>query len=280
MKEINIVIPSTILENCNNLFEKTIKIGQIARIIAIFKVKTIFLLKTKTNYDFGLTIIKKILEYLVTPQYLRKKRFSIDKDLKYVGTLPPLATYLHHLSKTEDNLKNGEIREGYLIEKKDNYIFIDIGIEKPIKLTEKVNEFKDLSRIYVKIEKKINKFYYSLIEKNDIHEYIGYDIKIVTLTNLLRNKDIGLILGTSKKGKKIFEIISRIKNEIKEHKSISLIFGSAKLDIFKLFKKYSINIDENIPYIINFLPEQGVRTIRTEEAISIALTSLSFLINT
>ena len=278
MKLFSIILPSTILENTNNLLEKTLKLGQIARIAGIFKISKIFILKTNTKQDSDLEFIKKILEYLNTPQYLRKKKYSIDKDLKHVGRLPPLATYLHHLSKKEENLKNGEIREGLILESGKHWITVDIGIEFPLKIMKFVEKNKN-EKLFIKILKSEEKIDYSIIFKNEIKEYLGYDVRITTLTKIMKNKECGLILGTSKKGVRIFEVIKKIKNDLIKNKKISLIFGSAKLDIFKLFKKYNINIEKEIPYIINFLPNQGVRTIRTEEAMLIALSSLYSLLN-
>ena len=278
MKAINLIIPSSILENSNNLLEKTLKIGQIARIAAIFKISKIVLLITKTKQDLQLNFIKKILEYLNTPQYLRKRKFPLDKELKHVGMLPPLATYLHHLSNKEDKLKNGEYREGFSINHGKRWIEVDIGIERPIKIEVNIEKMPT-EKIYVKISKIENKIHYSLISKEDIQDYGGYEVEISTLTDLLKFKKNTLFLGTSKKGLLIYDISEKLKNEIAEINEISLIFGSAKLDIFKLFSHYNINIEKNIPYIINFLPDQGVRTIRTEEAISIVLASLNLLMN-
>ena len=278
MKIFSLILPSTILENSNNLLEKTLKIGQIARVAAIFKIVKIIILKTNTKQDSNLELIKKILDYLNTPQYLRKRKYPIDKDLKYVGILPPLATYLHHLSKKQESLKNGEIREGLILESGKNWIIVDIGIEFPIKL-EQFDEKIKFENLFIKITKNKKDIDYSIISKNNIQNYIGYGVDISTLTEVIKNRECGLILGTSKKGASVFDIIKEIKNDVIKNEKISLIFGSAKLDIFKLFKKYNINIEKEIPYIINFLPDQGVRTIRTEEAMIIALSSLNSLLN-
>ena len=280
MKEINLVLVSSILENCNNLMEKTIKIGQIARNAAIFKVNKIYLIKTKNKIDNNSKLIKKIFRYINTPQYLRKKRFSIEKDLKFVGMLPPLATYLHHLTKYEKDLIDGEVREGIILKESNNLYKIDIGIEKPITVKGYYGKYKNSSSVYVKIRKEKGKLSYIFSSIEEINQYLGFKTSIIGLPELLNNFKDGLLLGTSRRGENIYDISLRLRKDLKENNKIYLFFGSAKLDIFKLFKQFNITTKKSLSYIINFLPDQGVRTIRTEEAIPIVLTSLKQILNT
>jgi len=270
----NLVLISSILENCNNLLEKTLKIGQIARYAAIFEINWIYLLKTHKKNDKELPFIKKIFEYLNTPQYLRKKRFAFESELKHVGTLPPLATYLHHITKIKKELKDNEIREGLIVEADENSIIIDIGIEEYIKIKENQNQFDKSRPIYLKIKKNINEISYKIISFDEGNNYMGYRVKILTLSELFKEEK-GLFIGTSRRGLNIFDIQNKLKTEIQTKSNINLLFGSPKVGIFKLFKQNNLNIKDIVPYIINFIPNQGVRTIRTEEAIPIVLSTLN-----
>ena len=271
-----LVLLSSILENCNNLMEKTLKIGQISRAMAIYKIRTIYLLKTSPKNDKEIPFIKKIFDYLNTPQYLRKKRFTFEKELKHVGMLPPLATYLHHLTKTKKDLKNEEIREGYIVDSDKKGITIDIGIEKYISIKENGNKVDKLRPIYIKIKKNNDDISYDIVSPDEGNQYLGYNVIIYTLPELLKDKK-GLFIGTSRRGLNIFDVQNKLMEEFDNKSNIYLLFGSPKLDIFKFFKQYNLNIKDFVPHIINFIPNQGVRTIRTEEAISIVLSTLNFI---
>ena len=72
MKKLILAIPSNILEDSNTLQDKTQKIGVIARASSLFSVSEILVydIPHKKNDSVFIT---KILKYLNTPPYLRKK---------------------------------------------------------------------------------------------------------------------------------------------------------------------------------------------------------------
>ena len=124
-----ILIPSTfasfVLATIQpSLLDKTIKTGQIARTCSIFGVEKIYIYNDqKGKYENDREILKKILFYAETPQYLRKKIFGNIKELQYVGTLPPLQTPHHRQINNYSELTSGEIREG-IIEKINEVIIL------------------------------------------------------------------------------------------------------------------------------------------------------------
>lgn len=146
-------------------------ISQLARTAAINMVDEIVLIKdqsfTHRNKEFGsIESVAKILQYLETPQYLRKALFPISKDLKYVGLMNPIESS-HHLLINE----YCPYREGVTLNrptKMGDGSWVEIGLYKQLKLnkkivpgtrvTVKINEEYQNPNIRVKcnFEKKLN----------------------------------------------------------------------------------------------------------------------------
>lgn len=144
-------------------------ISQLARIAAINMIDEIVLIKDHSfahrNKEFGsIEAVAKILQYLETPQYLRKALFPISKDLKYVGLMNPIES-IHHLLIDDYCL----YREGVTLNrptKMGDGSWVEIGLRKQLKLdkklvagtrvTVKVNEEYQDPRIRVKCKRKIS----------------------------------------------------------------------------------------------------------------------------
>ncbi|MCL1966144.1 MAG: RNA methyltransferase, partial [Candidatus Bathyarchaeota archaeon] len=85
--KLSIAIPASIISDTPHLREKTSKIGLIARTAAIFRVHEIIIYpdNTHTKQTKEIALIAKILNYIETPQYLRKNLYKIEPDLQYAG---------------------------------------------------------------------------------------------------------------------------------------------------------------------------------------------------
>lgn len=76
-------------------------VSELARICAIFKVDEIVVLhdfayKSKSEAFFPSEYMVRNLQYLETPQYLRKYLFELHPDLKNAGIMNPIEAD-HHL---------------------------------------------------------------------------------------------------------------------------------------------------------------------------------------
>ena len=108
---------------------KPLKSSSFLRSLSIFRVENIFIFhdkiinprKDETNF------IVTLLEYLDTPQYLRKKIYSKMDFFKYVGRLHPIQSPHHKDKIALENVKSGETRVGVL-EKRDKHVFCRRGI--------------------------------------------------------------------------------------------------------------------------------------------------------
>ena len=87
-------MPNSCLAESKDSKIRTYKVGLIGRYAALFRANNIVIYND--NSDGGsrddALYMKTILEYMDTPQYLRKQVFPITPELKNVGILPPLRT--------------------------------------------------------------------------------------------------------------------------------------------------------------------------------------------
>ena len=143
--KLSIAVPASLVGEYANLRDKTEVIGRVARSAAIFRAEEIVIYPDQPD-ESGL--IKLILGYVETPQYLRKYLYKVRPELQYAGTLPPLRTPHHQLEAHTANLRVGEFREGILSDQQGVNV-VDIGVEKPIRMIGKAPSMG--SRVTVKI---------------------------------------------------------------------------------------------------------------------------------
>lgn len=270
---ISIAIPSSFISEAPDLREKTRKIGYIGRASAIFRVEEIMIYVD--DNDKNAEIIAKILRYQEIPPYLKKKMVSRDPVLKYAGILPPLKTP-HHINPKIYGLN---IREG-VVEYSDNIkSVVDIGMDKKGIIYNSILPIR--TRITVRIVGETQDYYIvKPIEKSDVEVYWGYMVKkFGSLRNLIDysiSKSY-IVIGASKKGSMLYSIESELINAMIRAGKVLLLFGGPRLDIDEIALSEGIDIDRYCHYIVNFVPRQGVESIRTEEAVFIVLSIVNYI---
>ncbi len=228
----------------------------------------------KYEIDFLITL----LEYLDTPQYLRKKIYPKIDILKYAGKLHPLRSP-HHKDKVPINLiKHGEIRVGIIEQKGNGVFYIDVGLDSLILYKGKIKSIG--KKINVKLIKKNNMLTAVDVEKTDIFGYYwGYNIFYFSSINeILKKYENSQIMLTSRYSEN-YNVTSHFSASLKTNStdgnSIVLFFGSPKFGLKDLFNKEGINHENFNSY--NFFPKQGTQTVRLEESIFGVLSILNCL---
>eukprot|EP00421_Protoceratium_reticulatum_P031820 CAMPEP_0168468354 /NCGR_PEP_ID=MMETSP0228-20121227/57663_1 /TAXON_ID=133427 /ORGANISM="Protoceratium reticulatum, Strain CCCM 535 (=CCMP 1889)" /LENGTH=431 /DNA_ID=CAMNT_0008484109 /DNA_START=22 /DNA_END=1314 /DNA_ORIENTATION=+ len=106
---LSLALPSSIIENAQSGELKALLVGQIARALTIFSIDEVVIYEDRSdspqsNDSEGLSramaFFVRNLQYLETPQYLRKQLLPMHPDLRWVGILSPLDAP-HHLRKYE-----------------------------------------------------------------------------------------------------------------------------------------------------------------------------------
>ena len=271
MKSLWVAIPDSVVSEQKGAREKTEKLGYIARACAIFGVEKIFVYSDPDRYHRkDRELIVNVLRYVETPPYLRKKLFSITRELSYAGVLPPLRIPSHKEKVEAKNLMKGEIREAVLEDVKGR-LFADIGLDVLVPFEGKGRHGE---RLAVRIEGGYPNLRCVRVEKDEIKEYWGYEVKSVgALEKLIASVKADYVILTSRYGKAIHRIWEEFVGKISLSDRVLVVFGSPKKGLLEMLSKGWIE-KHNLP-VINTMPGQRVETIRTEEALLATLAILN-----
>ncbi|MCU7786625.1 MAG: putative RNA uridine N3 methyltransferase [Pyrobaculum sp.] len=258
----SIAIPHDFLSEAPDEASKVRKLGYLARAAAIFRVEYVVIYHYGRPLAEDIDLAKTVLEYLVTPPYLRKKVHKIDRRLRLAGLLPPLKIP-SHLAPSEPRV--GEVREG-VVERWDGYYsLVYIGAEKYAKVPK---PYPIGTRLYVKIEAPTTRrdTYRASVYRGPPPYYPGYRVEVRPVQSLAEGFDTLILTG--REGKSICEVKPKIG------KRTLAVFGSPRKGVDEIMEETGVKLAGEF---INFAPGQGVETIRTEEAVFIVLAILNYL---
>ncbi len=264
-KKLGIAIPDTVLEERGSPRDKAVKLGSIARACAVYGVDVIEVYRD-TKGGGESRNIRKVLEYLETPQYLRKRLFPMDEALHYAGLLPPLKIPSHKSRVSLDQLRVGDVREG--VTNPDGTV--DVGLDKPLRLKESMNGNK---RVTVRVASR-TPMMAEIVGREDAKTYWGYLVEARTVEEVLGDKRFGLKIATSRHGQSLQSQIVRLRGALAEAATVLMLFGSPSRGLFEIIGR---SLAESVDFVLNLFAEQHVETVRTEEAISAALCLVDVL---
>ncbi|QCE08367.1 putative methyltransferase C9orf114 homolog [Vigna unguiculata] len=284
---VSMAVPASIIDNVPTLELATRLAGQIARAATIFRINEVVVFDNKSNLEndsvldnlddeSGAAFLMRILQYLETPQYLRKALFPMHNSLRFVGLLPPLDAP-HHLRKHEW----GPYREGVTVKERDSNsgaTLVDVGLVKNAIVDQILEPGK---RVTVamgtnrNLDSDLPRQVVSSSKPSEEGAYWGYRVRYAhNISSVFKDCSYkggyDFIIGTSEHG----QIIKSSDLEIPSFRHLLIAFGGlAGLE-------ESIEEDDNLKgknaqdifnLYLNTCPHQGSRTIRTEEAIFISL---------
>ncbi|MDR0913494.1 MAG: RNA-binding protein [Methanobrevibacter sp.] len=273
-RQISIFLPDSFLSETKDLKLKTSKIGIIGRALAIFRVNKVIIYRDISSHNENQSsnqkdgdLIAKILDFMNTPQYLRKKVFPLEYDLKHVGILPPLRTPHHPKELAE----LGDYRQGLTVKRNKKGTFVDIGLDQLAFCKEQLTVNKIFSFKIIKFAKEI-----IVTPEEPDGIYWGYEMLSThkTLKNSLKLIKPDFVIETSKLGIDITTIFNDLESKINDSKSMAILFGGP-------YSGVSENIESSLwdSIKLNSVPFQGTETIRTEEAVVSTLALLNVLIS-
>lgn len=269
-KRLSVAIPDTILEERDSLREKTAKLGLIARYCAIFGVDSIRIFHDPRGRGES-SFIKHTLEYLETPQYLRRRLFPLSEELRFAGLLPPLRIPSHKAKTPLGRLEPGEFREAVVLA---DGVSADAGLDVPVALRKKEAAQK---RVTVRITSaSASRVEGLVVDRREVSSYWGYDVEISGLNFLLGDNSFSLKIATSRLGDPVSRVARALRIDLQGSKGLMLLFGSPSRGLFEAVGK---DLRKRVNYVLNLLPEQNVVTLRSEEAILSGLYLVSLLTN-
>jgi len=279
-QKLSIAIPASLVSDVPHLREKTFKIGLVGRAAAIFRVHEIIVFPDVLGSDQSkeASLIGTILSYMETPQYLRKRLFEIKPELRYVGILPPLRTPHHPLINKLKDLTLGEHREGVVIASVKKGALVDIGVERPVLISEKGIPIN--TRVTVKIVDLGKSPKAAVVCRDEIEAYWGYQVVISNMTfgRLVKSRPFDLVVATSKHGLPFMEVMEELMKRWKKSHRVLVVFGAPTKGLYEIVAQENLKLGEVTDFVVNTIPGQGTETVRTEEALYASLAILNSLV--
>jgi predicted SPOUT superfamily RNA methylase MTH1 len=265
MPNLSITIPDSSLSDEQTKRDKSVKIAQFARACSIFRVKRIYIYHDSLSHfeKDDPHLLKTILRYLDTPQYLRKILFPMMHQLQYAGILHPIKAPHHRVVDDIKRIKAGDIRTGVVVKVKGQ-LFVEVGLGSLVPFMGDGFEGK-------KVNVRFTESYPNLkgvqaIEE-DIFDYWGYEVKEVpSISKLLTSVEKTDIIITSRKGRHFKNIEAQLAEHAKSVQNILVAFGSPKYGLHEILAKEGASI-KPYQYVVNMFPNQGTETVRLEEAV-------------
>jgi len=278
--KLSIAIPASLVSDIPHLREKTMKIGLVGRAAAIFCVNEIIVFPDLPDTDQrrDADLIATLLSYMETPQYLRKRLFKIKPELRYAGILPPLRTPHHPLANRTKDLTVGEYREGAILSLTEAGALVDIGVERPILISDV--KLSPNIRVTVRVTKLGKHPKAALASRDEIKAYWGYSVKVsdVLFGRLVKSRLFDLVIATSRYGTSLMKVADELAKCWKKSRNILVAFGAPTQGLYDIVARENLKLDEIAHFTVNTIPNQGTETVRTEEALYASLAILNLIV--
>jgi methyltransferase len=265
MPDLWITLPDSSLSDEQTKRDKSIKIAQFARACSIFRVKRIYIYHDSLSHfeKEDSYLLKTILRYLDTPQYLRKILFPMMHQLQYAGVLHPIKAPHHRVVEDIKKIKAGDVRTGVIVKVKGQ-LFVEVGLASLVPFIGKGFEGKKVNVKFIDPYPNLKAI--EAIEE-DIFDYWGYEVKEVpSISKLLSSVEKTDIIITSRKGRHFKNIEARLSEDAKSGRNFLVAFGSPKYGLHDILIKEGASV-KPYEHVVNMFPNQGTETVRLEEAV-------------
>lgn len=273
-QNVSVALPASLTLDVPHLREKTARLGFTARALATFRVEQAILYRDRTGpeIDREAGLIERILRYIETPQYLRRRIFKMNPDLQFAGTIPPLRTPNH--PDREEPIK-GQLRDGLVIHSGRSSM-IEAGLPSLVQVTSRLPVSQ---RVTIRLTRVSPQMEGEIVEPSGLTIYWGFRVAQghTTLEELVRSKKFDLKISTSRRGTDIREVTDEVSEKWRTAKNLLIAFGPPSEGIPEILAKSGLKVADVMDLNLNTIPNQGVETVRTEEALWSSLAILNFL---
>ncbi len=272
-QRVSVALPASFTRDIPHLREKTSRAGIVARALAIFRVDEAIIYADAKGYsEKEGRLLQKLLSYQETPQYMRRALFARDPELQFAGILPPLRLPSH---PSIDKPRIGMVREAVAVRAGDTSA-VDAGFSSLVTVRSKL---KPLDRVTVSLTRLEPSIEGNLVDPDRLPIYWGFRITRTDLTlgRLIRGEKRDLTISTSRKGRAIREILQDLTSKWKSSQRTLILFGSPDEGVPEILNKEGVEVEKACDFNLNMIPNQGVETVRTEEALFATLSILNLI---
>jgi len=267
-----VAIPDTSLADCTDLRDKTLKAGIFARVLAVFRVDTVAIYNSGLLQDDrkrDADLLARLLKYMDTPQYLRRRLFPQTPWLRYAGLLPPLRTRSHPLNAKVSGLVKGELRWGV----QTGTGKVDIGVERPVNYTTPLSERESTLFRVVEVHPDVQ---LEVVERSDADIYWGFGVQLVgDLVRYLGDFTHSTRIAFSRAAAPYENLETTIQSSVTKTKAVMALFGGPYHGLREIFSDRLKSLQTNTEFWVNTIPGQGTETVRLEEAMLASLALLN-----
>jgi predicted SPOUT superfamily RNA methylase MTH1 len=273
-QRLSVALPASFTKDIPHLREKTSRAGIIARALAIFRTDEAIIyqdeLKTASQNEGKL--LEKLLSYQETPQYIRRTIFAKDPDLQFAGILPPLRLPSH---PSAEKPRIGLVRDAVVV-REGNHSAVDAGLDRLVNVG---LQLKRQERVTVRLTRTTPRLEGELVEPSRLPIYWGFRVtrKDFTLGRLIREERVDLLISTSRKGRLVRDVLQDLGSKWKSSHRTLILFGSPDEGVPEMLSREGIEVEKACNFNLNMIPDQGVATVRTEEALIATLSTLNLL---
>jgi len=272
-----VALPASIVSDTPHLREKTAKLGSVALSCSIFGIDQIIIYgdDPAQNQKQDFYTCTEILQFLETPQYLRRRLFSIGPVLKFVGILPPLQIPSHNVPRRVQDCAPGDLREGVVTVRSGSVLKVDVGLES---LVECQGALSVGTRVTVKLT-TIKELAGELVDRTKISIYWGYRVRAqkTALGTILEKEKYNLRIGTSRYGQQLKDVWSKLLGLLNYEGRVLIAFGSPKAGLGEILQREGKNPEDVFDVYVNTVPNQETLTVRTEEAVALSLSTFNVM---
>lgn len=264
--ELVVAVPASYLSTEHSLILKTIKIGILARLLAVFRATRLLVYIDREGVDEDAKLIKEVTEYMLTAPYLKKRLYPRKPELRYVGVLPPLQLPTHGVGGP----RVGEVREALVLRDLGDAVLLDAGLGRYVKCR-KPGRLPG-RRVLVEIT-SLKPPRLHILRPGEAGVYTGFRADIVRgLMGALNSTRSLLRVATSRLGEVLTaEKASRDAREASARGGIAIFMGAPDRGLYEIARSEGFSVEEVFDRVYNTIPHQGTRTVRVEEAVAATL---------
>jgi len=265
--DLTVFVPVSVLGTEHSLELKTLAVWAVLRAVSIFRVRNLVVYRDPDADPRDEEVFRVVGRYLLTPPYLRRMLVPLMAPLRAVGVAPPLAIPPHSVSR---EARVGELRYGVVM----RCPFAYIGVKRRCIVVDECREGVHLFKVV-----SLNPLKCVLVDTPPKGFYKGPELLFVSslvegVGRFCRNR---LVIVSSRRGAPLtLSTASRLLRS----RSLCVLLGSPTLDPDEIVGAEGKELSEVLKSIeaeelwLNTAPCQGVRSIRTTEAVYITLSAV------
>lgn len=272
--------------------------GRIARALAVFSIDEVVIfddsppssrplrVDTASSYTGDVDpshFLAHILSYVEAPPFMRRSLFPLHPNLRLTALLPSL-DMPHHPNPKEWI----PYREGVTVARttgSNSGTLVEVGLDEPVEVDDSIPPNTRVTLRFPEDESLRPECVHPDAPRTEGGYYWGYCVRrcgslSAVFTESPYQDGYDVSIGTSERGTPVSKALSASKPL--EFRHLLVVFGGPRGLEYAAMNDQELDgiriqgsrTKELFDYWVNVLPNQGSRTIRTEEALFIALTAL------